>query len=65
LLVERTSEAGAALTLALDDQQQRSAALRWLLLVCDCERVRVTAGGDAGSWDGDARFAGVVSTAGN
>jgi hypothetical protein len=50
---------------ASDEQQQRSAALRWLLLVCDCERVRVTAGGDAGAWDGDARFAGVVSTAGN
>ncbi len=50
-------------TTALDDQQQRSAALRWLLLVCNCERVRVTAGGDAGAWDGDARFAGVLSTA--
>jgi len=40
-----------------DDQQQRSAALRWLLLLCDCERVLVTAGGAAGTSDGDARVA--------
>lgn len=26
---------------AKDDQQQRSAALRWRLLLCDCERVLV------------------------
>ncbi len=46
-------------TAELDDQQQRSAALRRLLLPCDCERVRVTAGGSAGTSDGDARFAGI------
>ena len=33
--------------------------------VSDCERVVVTAGGATGTSDGDARFAGVVSTAGN
>ena len=32
--------------------------------VPDCERVLVTAGGAAGTSDGDARFAGVVSIAG-
>ena len=32
---------------------------------CDCEHVLVTAGGGAGTSDGDARFAGVVSTAGS
>jgi len=31
----------------------------------DCERVLITAGGGVGTWDGDARFAGVVSTPGN
>jgi hypothetical protein len=48
-----------------DDQQQRSVTLRWLLFLCDCERVLVSAGGAPGTWDGDARFAGVVSTAGS
>jgi hypothetical protein len=56
----RNSPDGGEHTPAMLDQQQRSAALRWLLLVCDCERVRVTAGSDAGAWDGDTRFAGVV-----
>ncbi len=32
------------LALGLDDQQQRPAALRWLLLRPDCERVRVDGG---------------------
>ena len=34
------------------------------LLLCDCERVLVTPGGAARTSDGDARLAGVVSTAG-
>jgi len=41
------------------------AVARWPLLLCDCERVVVTAGGAAGTWDGYARFAGLVSTAGS
>ena len=40
------------------------AAQGWLLLLCDCERVPVTAGGAAGTSDGYVRF-GVVSTAGS
>jgi hypothetical protein len=41
---------------AQDDQQQRSATVGWLLLLCDCERVLVTPGGAAGTSDGYARF---------
>jgi len=55
-----------SLTLLLwTDQRQRRAVARRSLLLCDCERVVVTAGGAAGTWDGDVRFAGVVSTAGS
>jgi hypothetical protein len=50
---------------ALDDRQQRSAALGWLLLPSDCARVLVAVGAAAGTSDGDARLAGVVSTAGS
>lgn len=43
-----------------------SAGRRPLLpLLCDWERVLVTAGGAVGTWDGDARSACVVSTAGS
>jgi hypothetical protein len=53
-----------ALPLAGDDQQQRSSALRWLLLLWDCERVLLSVGGAAHlGWR--ARLAGVVSTAGS
>ncbi len=39
---------------APDDQRQRWAVARWLLLLCDCERVLVTAGGAAGPSNGSA-----------
>ncbi len=49
----------------MDDQRQRRAVVPLTTASHDCERVMVTAGGAAGTSDGDARSGGVVSTAGS
>ena len=64
--LERASDGGPrSRSLGTIDMERRPAARGWLLLVSDCERVLVTAGGAAGTSDGDARFASAVSTAGS
>jgi len=55
-LLRRRGPTGLSDAPAANDQQQRAEAFRRLVSLRDCERVLVTAGGAAGTPDGDARF---------